>query len=92
MGISLKRGAPSWNTVIAKNLAEDDKRVAKGARPRFYTPPPMNNNNIRTSPAAEEFITAHKIPRLSNGDPTVSTERGRRRRAKWNKAEGKEVG
>jgi hypothetical protein len=79
MGIGLKRGSPSWSTVVAKNLAEDDKRVSKGATPRFYTPPLMNNNNILTSEKAEEFILAHKIPRLSNGDPVASTERGRRR-------------
>lgn len=77
MGIGLKR--QSWDVVVAKNIAEDDKRVAKGAIPRFFTPPPMHNDNIKTSQRAEEFILAHKIPRLSNGDPIVSTERGRRR-------------
>lgn len=79
MGIGIKRGRESWSTVVAKNLAEDTNRVAKGATPRFYTPPPMYNNNIITSQKAEEFIAAHKIPRLANGDPIVSTERGRRK-------------
>ena len=77
MGIGLRR--ENWSTVVAKNLAEDEKRVGKGAPPRFYTPPQMNNGNIKTSQAAEEYILAHKIPRLPSGDPITSTERGRRR-------------
>ena len=88
MGIGLSR--ESWSTVVAKNHADEEKRLARGARPRFFTPPQLPSmGNIKTSPTAEEFIAAHRIPRMPGGAPVVSTDRGRRRNARPGKASGK---
>jgi hypothetical protein len=83
MGIGLSN--TNWLTAIQANKAEDKKRAKKNLPLRFPEPEKFKDtSNIRTTPTAEAFIKAHCTKLDDNDKAVVSTERGRRRRARLN--------
>lgn len=77
--MGLKSGK-DWYSVCAKNKNDDEERVRKGFPPRFSEMKFNNPENIKTSPAAEAWITAHRTPLDEEGCQRVHTARGKRRR------------
>ena len=79
----------SWFTVCHKNKTEDAERVEKGLRPRFFTPPPFENNNIKSGPIFEAHVSRYGTRENEEGNVISRSERTKRRHARGTRATGK---